>query len=278
MVILIGMKQTILITGAARGLGRDAALTLAKRGHKVIATTHTEAQVETLRRETLQHGVNLQIEKLDITSSEDVERLAQHDIDVLINNAATGESGPISEVPLDRFERVLNNNLVGTLRLTQRIVKNFIAKKQGRIIFLSSIVGRLAIPYLGPYSLSKFGIEAMGDLFRMELKPFKVKVSIIEPGPIYTGFNEQVAETKYHWLKADSPFAKDLEKMKKHDVALTKSSYSSSSVIEAIVQAVESPRPRARYMRPKKYAFLIPLANHLPTPLHDWVVRRSTGI
>ena len=111
------MTKTVLITGAGSGFGKGAALALAERGHKVIATTETEAQAEALRSDAPQ----LTVEKLDITSS-DVAKAAGWDIDVLINNAGAGQTGPMADVPLDRVRHLFEVNVFGTLAITQQRV------------------------------------------------------------------------------------------------------------------------------------------------------------
>lgn len=262
------MPQTILITGAAQGIGRDAAFALAKRGHRVIATTHNEEQSSVLRGEVNAKGFadRIVVRKLDITLSADIVDGVPADIDVLINNAAHGETGPIAEIPFERVQKLLSVNVMGTLAITQRAVKLMMAREgggaarfRGRIVIVSSIAGRIVVPYLGPYSMTKFALEAMGDALRNELRSFGISVSLIEPGRIYTGFNERMAATKYEWLSPASMFWSRVEAMKRSDAALPSVSSPTTSVVRAIVKSVESSRPRARYTRPLVYAFFLRL-------------------
>ncbi len=273
------MNKTILLTGAGSGIGRDAALALAKRGHRVIATTLTQEQADKLSEAALDLDITLETTKLDIADAADIARVSTaYQPDVLVNNAAVGESGPLTEVPLDRVRRGLEVNVVGTLAVTQAFVKRMLDAKQGRIVIVGSTAGRVVLPYLGPYHLTKYAIEAMGDALRLELAPRGIQVSLIEPGLILTGFNERMADTKYAWLKPDSAYAKDIPKMKKHDASLPAGSVGTDEVAAAIIDAVESKRPKSRYVAPKKYGRSMLLAKLVPDWIRDRAVKRFAGL
>jgi NAD(P)-dependent dehydrogenase (short-subunit alcohol dehydrogenase family) len=189
------MSKTIMITGAGSGFGRLAALELASRGHHVIATTETEEQAAALRAEAPQ----LQVEKLDITTA-DVERVHAWDIDVLIDNAGAGQTGPIADIPLERLRYLFEVNVFGTMNVTQAVLKEMVAKKSGRIIIMSSIAGVLSAPAFGPYSMTKHALEAMGKAMRGELAPLGIDVTLINPGPYLTGFNDRMADSMWEWF------------------------------------------------------------------------------
>ena len=156
------MQKTILITGAGTGIGRDAAFALAARGHRVIATTFNEEQAVLLREECLQRGQALQVFKLDITNAAEREMLRPLELDVLINNAALGDSGSLAEVAVERIRSLFEVNLFSTLALTQVALRGMIARERGTILFISSIAGRIPMPFLMPYSMSKFALSAAG--------------------------------------------------------------------------------------------------------------------
>jgi NAD(P)-dependent dehydrogenase (short-subunit alcohol dehydrogenase family) len=189
------MSKTIMITGAGSGFGRLAALELASRGHHVIATTETEEQATALRAEAPQ----LQVEKLDITTS-DVDKVHAWDIDVLIDNAGAGQTGPIADIPLERLRYLFEVNVFGTMNVTQAVLKEMVAKKSGRIIIMSSIAGVLSAPAFGPYSMTKHALEAMGKAMRGELAPLGIDVTLINPGPYLTGFNDRMADSMWEWF------------------------------------------------------------------------------
>lgn len=270
--------KTILITGAARGIGRDTAFALAKRGHRVIAAVHRAPQVADLGASAVRENCTIDVRMLDITSDVDVAAIDWNAIDVVINNAAMNESGPMAEVPLDRVESMMQTNILGTLRVTQHAAAAMLRRKSGRIILVTSVAGRIILPYLGPYSMTKFALEGIGDALRMELAPHGILVSMIEPGLIATGFNEQMAAQKYEWISPSSAFANDIPAMKKHDEGITKSSYDSSSVVEAMINAVESAKPKARYTRPRIYGLMLIVAKFMPTTILDRVMRKFAGL
>jgi NAD(P)-dependent dehydrogenase (short-subunit alcohol dehydrogenase family) len=193
------MSKTVMITGAGSGFGRGAALALADRGHTVIATTESEEQATALAAE----APGLTVEKLDITT-DDVARAAAWDIDVLIDNAGAGQTGPLADVPLDRVRRLFEVNVFGTLAVTQAVLPRMVARGSGRIIIMSSISGVLSAPAFGPYSMTKHALEAMGKAMRAELAGQGVDVCLINPGPYLTGFNDRMADSMWEWFGSDA--------------------------------------------------------------------------
>jgi NAD(P)-dependent dehydrogenase (short-subunit alcohol dehydrogenase family) len=189
------MAKTVLITGAGSGFGKGASLALAARGHTVIATTETEEQAAALRAE----APELTVEKLDITSA-DVGKAAAWDLDVLINNAGAGQTGPMADVPIDRVRRLFEVNVFGTLAMTQSVLPRMIAKGAGRIIIVSSIAGVMSGPAFGPYSMTKHALEAMGKAMRAELAEQGIDVTLMNPGPYLTGFNDRMADSMWEWF------------------------------------------------------------------------------
>jgi NAD(P)-dependent dehydrogenase (short-subunit alcohol dehydrogenase family) len=184
-----------MITGAGSGFGKGASLALAERGHKVIATTETDAQAAELRAEAPQ----LTVEKLDITTA-DVTKAAAWDLDVLINNAGAGQTGPMADVPLERVRRLFDVNVFGTLAVTQQVLPRMLAKGAGRVIIVSSIAGVVVGPSFGPYSMTKHALEAMGKAMRAELAQQGVDVTLLNPGPYLTGFNDRMADSMWEWF------------------------------------------------------------------------------
>ena len=189
------MAKTVLITGAGSGFGKGASLALAERGHTVIATTETDVQAKELSAEAPQ----LTVEKLDITTS-DVAKAADWDIDVLINNAGAGQTGPMADVPIDRVRHLFEVNVFGTLAVTQSVLPKMIAKGKGRIIIVSSIAGVVVGPSFGPYSMTKHALEAMGKAMRAELAEQGIDVTLLNPGPYLTGFNDRMADSMWEWF------------------------------------------------------------------------------
>ncbi len=189
------MAKTVMITGAGSGFGKGTSLALAERGHRVIATTETEAQAEALRAEAPQ----LTVEKLDVTSA-DVAKATSWEIDVLINNAGAGQTGPLADVPLERVRRLFDINVFGTLAVTQAVLPGMVERGSGRVIILSSIAGFITGPGFGPYSMTKHALEAMGKALRSELAGQGIDVTLVNPGPYLTGFNDRMADSMWEWF------------------------------------------------------------------------------
>ena len=190
------MTKTVLITGAGSGLGKLAASMLAERGHTVIATTETEAQASALRNE----HAELTVAKLDITDPDDVARVDQWDLDVLIANAGLGQTGPLALIPIDRLRRVFEVNVFGTFAICQRVAAAMKAKGAGRILIVSSVAGVRAGKGSGPYSMTKHALQAMGGVLRNELADFGIDVALINPGPYATGFNDRMVNDPGEWF------------------------------------------------------------------------------
>ncbi len=248
------MKKTILITGAGSGIGLDTAWALAARGHHVIATTLDEAQAAALRAQAEARGLALQVLKLDITSAADRDQVLALELDVLINNAGIGESGSLAEVDMARVRRVFEVNLFATLELTQLALRGMIARRRGTVLFVSSIAGRVPMPFLMPYSMSKFALSAAGAGLRAELARLRcnVHVALIEPGAIHTGFNQAMTGSKYAWMGPQSYFAAHVERMKAEEARAFGflEAKSTRSIVAQIVKAAEARKPRLRYVAP----------------------------
>jgi short-subunit dehydrogenase len=258
------MKKTILITGAGTGIGKDAAFALALRGHRVLATTQTEAQSDVLRIEAANRNVVLEIFKLDITLEADREAIAAYPIDVLLNNAGIGESGSLAEVDMQRVRQIFEVNLFATLALTQVALRGMIPREKGTVLFVSSIAGRVPMPFLMPYSMSKFALSAAGAGLRAEMDQLKknIQIALIEPGAIHTGFNQAMTNSKYQWMNASSYFAHQADAMKKKERATFKflEARSTQGIVNQIVKAAEASRPKLRYVSPWIQGFGIRLA------------------
>jgi len=195
-------KKRILISGAGSGFAELAAIGLAQLGHDVIAGAQIWPQVTQLRLKAEKIGLkNLRVEKLDILDSYGIENALNWEIDVLVNNAAIGISGPMSEIPMELLKRSFESNFFAPLTLTQKIVRKLVDEKRpGKVVFTSSIGGLIAVPYGGVYATTKHAMEALAGSMKAELAPFGIQVQVINPGGYLTGFNETEAESATHWM------------------------------------------------------------------------------
>lgn len=177
--------SSVLITGASKGIGRAVALELAKRGHRVIATAR---QPETL--------ADLPVDQrlpLDVTdqASVDAAIAAAGEIDVLVSNAGAALRAPLESVPLAEVEKLFQLNTIGALRVAQGVLPAMRERRSGRLVFVSSIQGRLVLPIVGPYGASKWALEAIAETLAIETGHFGVTVSIVQPGAVATSGAQQ---------------------------------------------------------------------------------------
>ena len=241
----------ILITGARGGMGLEAALQLAERGHDVIATVHLDESISVVEAAAQKRGVTLTVEKLDILSESDRKRFSDYDIDVLINNAAIGETGPLLEVPVDRIRKNFETNVFSTIEFSQQFARRMVERGSGKIVFVGSLGGRLAMPFMGPYIMTKFALEAAIDVLRIELRPLGIKVSLIEPGGYATAFNEKMIAKKYEWMDESSLYHAHLGYISFFEKSITFfESKHVHRIARKIVKATEAKRPFARYVAP----------------------------
>ncbi len=207
------MTQTYLITGAGSGFGKEIALRLAEQGHDVIAGVEIIAQVNTLRSEAHDRGVDLRVEKLDVTDEGDRRKALDWDVDVLLNNAGISEGGSTVDLPAEVLRRQFEVNVFGPVLLTQGIAKQMVAKGAGRIVFKSSVAGLTVDPFTGAYAGSKHAVEAFADALDQELAEHGVKVATINPGPFLTGFNDTMFEEWKSWNDDPSTRLFDYDKL-----------------------------------------------------------------
>ncbi len=244
------MSKIIFITGAGSGLGRGAAVGLAEKGHKVIATTETTSQKTDLMRESDDKNLNMDVFKLDITNPIDLNQIEKYDFDIFLANAAINERGPLAEIPMERFRQIFEINVFATLESVQRAAKVFVKRKRGKIIFMSSIAGINAAPYGGPYAATKHSIEAMASSLAKELKPFNVQVATINPGPFNTGFNDRAAEEQWKWFDPEENFS-DEEDMKQKEKGL-ENQFDPQDMIEKMVEIIPMDNHHYRTAYPEK--------------------------
>lgn len=181
---------TVMITGAGSGLNNGAAIELALRGYDVIACAEIYPQVRALEIQASERGVKLRIEKLDVTQEGDRRRALSWDVDVLVNGAGIIEGGALVDIPVENIRRQFEVNVIGPMQLTQGVARKMVARRGGKIIFMSSVVGILCGPFVGAYAASKFALEAVAQTMALELQEFGVQVAVINPGPYLTGFND----------------------------------------------------------------------------------------
>ncbi len=244
------MKK-ILITGARGGIGLDAAKRLMALGHTVYATAHHERSIKALKEELTRYGDLAVVEKLDVTDPGDRAKARAWDIDILINNAAIGNSGPLAEIPIEKLREVFETNVFAGIALAQECIPHMKRQGYGKLIFVSSIEGLVPSPFLAPYSMTKFAIENVGITLREELKPFGIDVTLINPGAYHTGFNQRNFAQKDEWFDKQGLYKDHLDLL---DVTEKKITFfeqkSTATIAKKIVKAVNARHAKRRYSAP----------------------------
>jgi NAD(P)-dependent dehydrogenase (short-subunit alcohol dehydrogenase family) len=268
------MTKVILVTGASSGIGYDAAGAFARQGHRVYAAARRVERMEPLKALGV---VPLRMDVTDEASLEAGVRTvleAEGRIDALVNNAGYGYFGAIENVPLEEARRQLAVNVFGLARLCQLVIPSMREQGSGRIVNISSVAGKTVLYFGGWYHVSKFSVEALSDALRMELKPFGIDVSMIEPGGIKTNWGIIAADHLAESSKGTPYEAEGLRESETIRKAYSMRLLSNPSVVtRAISKAVNSRRPRARYRVGFGAGTLLFLHAILPTRWWDALFR-----
>jgi NAD(P)-dependent dehydrogenase (short-subunit alcohol dehydrogenase family) len=264
------MSKVVLITGCSTGIGRDLAQRLTQAGYTVVATAR---KVETL--DAIPAALKL---PLDVTSPDSVQQTVDQTIeqfsriDALVNNAGYGLRGVVEEISDEQARQVYEVNVFGVIRMIRAVAPHMRQQKSGRIINLSSIVGKVVFPVNGLYSSTKFALEALSDALRLELAPFGIQVVVIEPGSIKTNFLDTVAAHSQPTISDPaSPYLPLYQKFFKFNADMGQNASDPEVVSRVIQQALEAPNPKARYLAGVDFSGK--LAISLRDFLWDYVVR-----
>lgn len=277
--------KSVLVTGASTGIGRATAQHLDAVGWQVFAGVRKEADAESLRQAGSERLVPLM---LDVTDAAQIAAAAERigvevgaaGLDGLVNNAGIAVPGPLETLPIDDFRRQIEVNLTAHVAVTQAMLPA-IRSARGRIVFITSIGGLMAFPMFGAYHAAKFGLEAVGDVFRRELRPWGIKVAIIEPGSIATPIWERgdaevdaLAERAGDghaelYGEASAAFREVARKTGERGIPPER-------VATKIEHALTAKRPRTRYLVGADARGQALVARLLPDRLIDWIVARAT--
>jgi NAD(P)-dependent dehydrogenase (short-subunit alcohol dehydrogenase family) len=280
-------KQTVLITGGTDGLGKSAALYLAERDYRVFAAGRSVERRAELDRLAAQKSLPLETLELDVCDGGSVRRAVQSvlqtgsGIDVLINNAGIGYMAVLEELRLEDLRQQFETNLFGVLRVTQAVLPHMRERRRGRILMMSSVAGLISPPTYGAYSSSKHALEGLTNALRLEMYSFGVEVILIEPGYILTNFQQTAKELAQPYVEASktSPYAKIYsgawEGANKGRVS---SKTTPEDCARVILEAIESPHPKARYPVTPMAKWLAIGRRILPDTLLDSLIRRRFGV
>ncbi|HEX5609480.1 MAG TPA: SDR family NAD(P)-dependent oxidoreductase [Solirubrobacterales bacterium] len=277
--------RSVLVTGASTGIGRATALRLDAAGWRVFAGVRKAEDAESLRAEASER---LQPLFIDVTDSEQIAAAAERieaeageGLGGLVNNAGLAVPSPLETIPVEDFRHQIEVNLTGQVAVTQALLPS-LRKGSGRIVFISSIGGRIAFPMTGAYHAAKFGIEAVGDVFRQELRSWDIPVAIVEPGSIDTPIWERGERTADE-IGGRSPqrealYGRAIERYREVVRQTAERGIPPEKVARAIEHALTAKRPRTRYLvglDAKVQARVKPL---IPTRVFDRIVARVMGL
>ena len=271
-------EQVILISGCSSGIGRAAAVEADRRGHRVFASARDPQSIASLGE---QSGARIRVLRLDVQDAASCAAAVQSvlaeagRLDALVNNAGYAQYGSVEDVSIERWQAQFDVNVFGALRLTQAALPAMRRARSGTIVNVSSVGGKVSIPFAAPYCSAKHALEAISDALRVEISPFGIRVAVIEPGTITTRFEERARREADSFLKGAgpySPFYAGAEHAM--DVDLRKGELPPEAVARVIVDAIESEQPRTRYPVTLLARLLIPLRRLLPDRYFDWQMRK----
>lgn len=273
--------KSILITGCSSGIGYDAAHGLSKRGWRVFATCRAAADCERLRGEGLESFVLDYDDETSITSAlAEVLKRTGGTLDALYNNGAFALPGAVEDLPRGGLRAIFETNLFGYHDLARQVIPVMRAQGYGRIINCSSVLGLVGIKWRGAYVATKFAMEGLTDVMRLELKGTGIHVSLIEPGPVTAKIRENAIPHFEKWIDW-----KNSVLVEEYENTLVKRLYTDSgpdpfelppsAVTKKLVHALEASRPRARYYVTTPTYLMGALRRVLPTSALDWFLAKG---
>lgn len=274
-------KGAILITGCSSGIGLDAARTLHARGWQVFATCRKPEDVARLRAEGLN---SLPLDYTDTPGMHatlaEVLRQTGGRLDALFNNGAFACPGAVEDLPTDALRAIFETNLFGYHELTRAVIPVMRRQGHGRIINCSSVLGLVGVKWRGAYVATKFAMEGLSDVLRLEMQGTGIEVILIEPGPIGTKIRENAIPHFERWIDWRSSARRDeyeplLDRLYKPATKKDAFELPCAAVTAKLIHAIEAPRPRARYYVTTPTYLMGFLRRLLPTRALDAVVRRG---
>ena len=247
----------VVVTGASTGIGRATALMLDSRGYRVFAGVRKDEDAKSLKEAG---SDRLKPIKLDVTKDRSIatakrtvaRAVGDGGLVGLVNNAGIGRGGPIEYMDLEDLREQLEVNLVGQVAVTQTFLP-LVRRGKGTIVFIGSIGGRIASPFMSPYNVSKFGIEALGESLRGEVRPWNIDVVVVEPGSIDTAIWGKAGETVDEQMAKMKPdakrlYGKQLDRMEEVLKETADRGISPDKVARVVCGAIRSDKPKYRYL------------------------------
>jgi len=274
------MKQTVVITGLADGIGREVAKVLAAEGSSIAGFDVDAASVASLEKELAALGGEHLLRTMDICDRPGIlrfrdETLAKFGrVDVVLSNVGIGFFGPFEEVDLEKAARCLEINVIGTAAIFQAFLPHLRAQGKGKLIAMSSLVGQIPFPFESIYSASKFAVEGLLLSLRYEVEPFGIRCALIQPAQVSTRF-----AAKIHQLPPEgSPYRERARRFIARDDELIKTAPTPPAAARKVVEVIQAERPCLHNQIDFMSSFFMTLNKFLPTPLRDSILLSKMDI
>jgi NAD(P)-dependent dehydrogenase (short-subunit alcohol dehydrogenase family) len=274
----LNSSSTIVVTGASSGIGQATARLLARSEHHVYAAARRERELRTLA----DTNPGISALPLDVTDPSSIAA-AQNRVrvetagrgpDVIINAAGVATLGPVEATPVDQIRQQFEVNVLGALAVTQSFLPDMRARHAGRVVNISSVLGRFTLPGTGAYAASKYALEAVSDALRVELAPFGIAVVVVEPGIAATALFETSTTASLDYTGTKSEYQRLFARGTGLSTKVTKAAVPAQEVAKTIARAATAQRPRARYITGTRNSFNVKLLTNAPTRAVDRIKTR----
>jgi len=276
------MSKIVIITGASSGFGLLTTLELAKKDYFVIATMRNlDKRAELLSQATALHlKQNIKIHQLDVTDQKSIQAFQLflkelNQVDLLVNNAGYASGGFIEEIPIEEYRKQFETNVFGAISISQIVLPYMRKQKSGKIINVSSISGQVGFPGLSPYVSSKYALEGWSESLRLEVKPYGIDVSLIEPGSYNTNIWEVGKELAESYVETTSPYKEYMDKIQNHMNSSSETFGDPIDVAQKIVAIAETKTATLRYPIGKGVKLMMVAKKFLPWRVWEFLVLRS---
>ncbi|MEH2184191.1 SDR family oxidoreductase [Nostoc sp.] len=285
--MVVENQRTVVVTGASTGIGQACALLLDQLGFSVFAGVRQNTDAQTLKQKGSQRLIPI---FLDVTDAESIAAAVNQVTNAvggvgilgLVNNAGIAVPGPLELLAIADFQHQMQVNVTGQLAVTQAFL-GLLRQSQGRIVNIGSIAGRSPTPFLGAYNASKFALEALTDVMRMELRPWGISVSIVEPGSIATpiwdkSLNQSEVAQQDLPETAHNLYGQAMNIVRKKMQIIASRGISADIVAQVVVHALTAKQPKTRYLVGQDAKIGALLKHILPDHLHDRIILYSMGL
>jgi NAD(P)-dependent dehydrogenase (short-subunit alcohol dehydrogenase family) len=271
----VNSDKVAIVTGSATGIGYETAIHLAKNGFLTYASMRNLPKADQITKIAKSENLPLRVIQLDVTDDISITKAIDTvinesgKIDVLVNNAGYGLIGSIEDMSIEELKAQYETNVFGVFRVTKAVLPHMRKQHGGSIINISSIAGRIALPLYSAYVSTKFAIEGLSESMAYELEPFGIKVVIIEPGAIKTSFRREEAAKG---SSEDSPYSRIMQSPSKIIEEMLKHRLYPEEVARTVIQAIENPKPKLRYIVGKDAEELLELRRKSTDEELFWIV------